>query len=327
MSVPELVTARVRLRNWQSKDVEPMAAINVDPRVGDWLSGTIGVEETRTRLQLYASHWEERAFGIWAVEERGSRRLVGRTGLMRWDDWTASPHDAEIGWTFDPGVWGRGYATEAARAALAWAATQPGLRTIISNTRPDNVASRRVMEKLGLSYRGEALWRGFRQVWYGTGLTEHPVQPIRRDMTDIRDLVIRDRFGVRHRGRGRRVAPSRRGRAEVNRIPIGPKIGLGRVDAKVRQHRRDLLPMLSRVVGGLEQHDPFGKVVALAVPRALQHAISGGIPRDLDQALTGEAQVLGDVVDAGEGIVILEAVFRAWLPICQRSEVPALRAG
>ncbi len=133
MSVPELVTARLRLRNWQPQDVEPMAAINADPRVGDWLGGTIGVEETRTRLQLYASHWDERAFGIWAVEERRSGRLVGRTGFMRWDDWTASPHGAEIGWTFDPGVWGRGYATEAARAALAWAATQPG-----ANSSPGN---------------------------------------------------------------------------------------------------------------------------------------------------------------------------------------------
>ncbi len=178
MSVPELVTARLRLRDWQPNDVEPMAAINADPRVGDWLGGTIGVEETRTRLQLYASHWEERAFGIWAVEEHGSGRLVGRTGLMHWDDWTASYHDAEIGWTFDPGVWRRGYATEAARAALAWAVGQPGLRTIISITRPDNLASRRVMEKLGLSDRGEAWWRGFPQVWYGTDLAEHPVHPM-----------------------------------------------------------------------------------------------------------------------------------------------------
>ncbi len=144
-----------------------MAAISGDPRVGEWLGGVIDIEETRARLQAYAYHWDERGFGIWAVEECASGRLVGRTGLMHWDDWTASTHDAEIGWTFAPEVWGRGYATEAARAALGWAAERPGLQTIVSITRPDNVASRRVMEKLGLTYRGETVWRGFDQVWYG----------------------------------------------------------------------------------------------------------------------------------------------------------------
>lgn len=167
MTVPELVTERLRLRAWVLADVEPMAAINADPLVGEWLGGVIQTEETRARLKAYANHWEERGFGIWAVEERASGRLVGRTGLMHWDDWTASPHDAEIGWTFAPEVWGRGNATEAARAALGWAAGQPGLNAIISITRPDNVASRRVMEKLGLTYRGETVWRGFAQVWYG----------------------------------------------------------------------------------------------------------------------------------------------------------------
>lgn len=169
--MPQLTTERLCLRSWRLQDVEPMAAINADPRVGDWLGGTIDLEETSARLQLYGYHWEEHGFGIWAVEERTSGRLVGRTGLMHWDDWTASPHDAEIGWTFDPADWGKGYATEAARAVLDWAAPRPGLRTIISITRPDNVRSRRVMEKLGLTYNGETVWHGFSQVWYGIDLS------------------------------------------------------------------------------------------------------------------------------------------------------------
>lgn len=166
MIIPELLTPRLRLRGWRPDDLEPMAAINADPRVAEWLGGVIGLEETRLRLQAYADHWEEHDFGLWAVGERHGGRMVGRTGLMHWHDWTASPHDAEIGWTFAPDVWGRGYATEAARAALDWARAQPGLRGIISITRPDNLRSRRVMEKLGLAYRAEAFWRGFGQVWY-----------------------------------------------------------------------------------------------------------------------------------------------------------------
>lgn len=170
MSVSELLTPRLRLRGWRAEDSEAMAAINADPRVGEWLGGVVGREETLARLQAYAYHWAERGFGLWAVEECATGRLVGRTGLMHWDDWTASAHDAEIGWTFSPDVWGRGYATEAAAAALDWARTQSGLRRIISITLPHNARSRRVMEKLGMTYGGEATWHGFDQVWYAIDL-------------------------------------------------------------------------------------------------------------------------------------------------------------
>ena len=73
--------------------------------------------------------------------------------------------------------------------------------------------------------------------------------------------------------------------------------------------------MLRRVVGGVEQQDPLRIAERLAVPCALQNA-SRRNPRDLDQALAGEAQVLGDAIDAGEGLVRrTDAVLRAWLPI------------
>lgn len=169
-AILELITKRLRLRGWAADDIEPLAAINADPRVGEWIGGVIDTEETRARVAAWVRHWDERGFGPWAVEELASRQLVGRMGLMHWDDWVASPHDAEVGWTFAHEVWGRGYATEAARAALEWAVGQPALRTIISITRPDNHRSRRVMEKLGLSYGGETVWRGSSQVWYGIGL-------------------------------------------------------------------------------------------------------------------------------------------------------------
>lgn len=144
--------------------------INADPRVGAWIGGVIDAKETRVRVGAWIDHWEDRGFGPWAVEERATRRLVGRTGFMHWDDWTASPHDAEVGWALAPAVWGRGYATEAGRVALGWAVGQPALRAIISITRPDNLRSRRVMERLGLTYAGETVWRGSGQVWYGIEL-------------------------------------------------------------------------------------------------------------------------------------------------------------
>lgn len=142
-----------------------MTEINSDPRVAAWL-GSIDPAQTENRILAYVEHWKARGYGVWAVEEVKSGVFVGRVGLVHHDDWTASPHDAEIGWALSHAVWGRGYATEAARAVLDWARERPDLRVIISITRPDNLRSRRVMEKLGLTYQGEATWHGFDQVWY-----------------------------------------------------------------------------------------------------------------------------------------------------------------
>jgi len=147
-----------------------MAAINEDFRVAKWLGGVIGRAQTEARIEAWVDHWQERGFGPWAVEERATNQLVGRVGLMHHADWTASPHDAEIGWALMPEVWNRGYATEGAGAALTWARRRPDLRTIISITSATNVRSRRVMEKIGLAYGGTATWRGFDQVWYTTEL-------------------------------------------------------------------------------------------------------------------------------------------------------------
>ena len=89
---------------------------------------------------------------------------------MHHADWTASAHDAEVGWTLARSAWGCGYATEGALAALDFARSA-GLQQIISITLPTNTRSQRVMQKLGLTYRGEANWHGFDQVWYATELS------------------------------------------------------------------------------------------------------------------------------------------------------------
>jgi RimJ/RimL family protein N-acetyltransferase len=167
--VPHLSTDRLRLRAWAHADTAPLTEIYTDPDVTEWL-GPVDPAQTGTRIDAYLEHWRRHGYGIWAVEEVESGRFVGRVGLVHHDDWTASDHDAEIGWALSRSVWGRGYATEAALAALDWARERPDLTKIISITRPDNVRSLRVMEKLGLRYRGATTWHGFDQVWYGRDL-------------------------------------------------------------------------------------------------------------------------------------------------------------
>jgi RimJ/RimL family protein N-acetyltransferase len=167
--VPQFSTDRLRMRAWAHADAASLTEIYTDPEITPWL-GPVDPAQAGTRIDTYVEHWRRHGYGIWAVEEVESGQFVGRVGFMHHDDWTASDHDAEIGWALLRSAWGRGYATEAALAALDWARARPNLKKIISITRPDNVRSRRVMDKLGLEYRGATVWHGFNQVWYGTDL-------------------------------------------------------------------------------------------------------------------------------------------------------------
>lgn len=93
---------------------------------------------------------------------------------MRQEGWQVTPERDEVGWAIGSRHWGRGLATEAARAAIVDGFDRVGLARILSWTLPENVASRRVMEKCGLSFRGNAPWADRDHVWYAI---ERPVEP------------------------------------------------------------------------------------------------------------------------------------------------------
>ena len=119
--------------------------------------------ETELALARWTSHWDEHGFGLVAVEDRESGTLVGRGGPQYHRAW---PHDPEVGWAVDPGWWGRGIATEMGRAFVGWVFGPLGYRRVVSITVEANLASRRVMSKLGFSLLttvpaprgGPALW-------------------------------------------------------------------------------------------------------------------------------------------------------------------------
>jgi RimJ/RimL family protein N-acetyltransferase len=157
--VPELRTERLRLRGWRAEDAEAMATIYADPAVVQFLR-PLDLEGTRQQIARFTDHWVARHFGLWAVEERTSGRLIGRIGLSYHEDWTASAHDAEVGWALARDVWGRGLATEGGAAALRYGFKVHKMRRIISIAHRDNVASQRVMQKLGMHFEGNTEWRG-----------------------------------------------------------------------------------------------------------------------------------------------------------------------
>ena len=126
-------------------------------------------EQSAAQLDRTMRHWEEHGFGVWAVEERMTGRLVGRVGLARHQLW---PQDVEVGWALAPEVWGRGYATEAGRASLDHAFTELGCAMVVSIVHPENAASIRVMDRLGI--------RPWRKIWWPDGKIELEVRAIER---------------------------------------------------------------------------------------------------------------------------------------------------
>ena len=123
-------------------------------------------QQSAEQMAGFVRHWEERGFGLWAVEERTSGEFIGFIGLMRHADWPEGEHETEIGWRLARDHWGRGLATEGALASVRYGFEGLGLERIISITLPENAASRRVMEKAGLTYRGETRWKGHDVIWY-----------------------------------------------------------------------------------------------------------------------------------------------------------------
>ena len=103
---------------------------------------------------------------MWAVEHKASGAFIGFVGLVYQDGWTEGEHNTEVGWRLDPAYWGEGLATEGAMASVRYGLGELGLERIISIIQPENLASRRVAEKAGLTLRGETCWRDNDVVWY-----------------------------------------------------------------------------------------------------------------------------------------------------------------
>jgi len=149
--VPVLDTARLRLRPWRDTDLEPLAEINADERVMEFFPRTLEREESDALAGLLSRSFAENGFGVWAVERPGIADFIGFVGLGIPRFEAPFTPCLEVGWRLGFAHWGRGYATEAARAALAYGFETLGYDEIVAFTVPDNRRSRRVMEKLGMS--------------------------------------------------------------------------------------------------------------------------------------------------------------------------------
>ena len=144
-----LKTDRLVLRNFRADDREAFAALNADPEVMHDLGGPLPRRASDAKLDRYRATFEQHGFSRFAIEDKDGA-LVGYSGVMPAAfDHPLAPH-AEIGWRLARSAWGKGYATEAARAVLDDVFARVGLDEVLAYTAIDNLRSQAVMERLGL---------------------------------------------------------------------------------------------------------------------------------------------------------------------------------
>lgn len=148
--VPVIQTERLILREWRDSDSDAFYALNSNPDFVKYLGNgePLSREDSWRVLALLAGHWALKGFGFWVVTLKETKELIGRVGLWEPAGWPA----IELGWGINPTHWGKGYATEAARASLNWGFHELDLSSIISIIHPDNQASKNVAGKIGQSY-------------------------------------------------------------------------------------------------------------------------------------------------------------------------------
>lgn len=136
-----------------------------DPAVMRFIPGgaSPSVERTRAIVERFIAHERQHGFGLWAVELKETGELIGDTGLYLVE---GSGPEVEVAYHYGETWWGQGYATEAATAAMTLGFRELGLMEIIAVCYPEHLASRRVMEKAGMRYAGEARYYGTDVVKY-----------------------------------------------------------------------------------------------------------------------------------------------------------------
>lgn len=147
----EILTDRLALRGWRYFDRRPFAALNADPEVMEHFVAPLTEDESDAMVDRIRARFAELGYGLWAVELRATGEFIGFTGLALQTFPAPFTPAVEIGWRFARSAWGHGYATEAARAAMADGWDRVGLDEIVSMTTVGNLRSRAVMERLGMT--------------------------------------------------------------------------------------------------------------------------------------------------------------------------------
>lgn len=150
--MPSLETQRLLLRPLTADDLDWLVELRGDSDVMRYIGteGALSREKTVQRLERYLQCWSEHGLGMFGIRYRERDEAVGWAGLQPLEQ----TGEIEVGYAFGKPEWGRGLATEAAAAVLEWGFRERGLDRIVAVASPENTASRRVMDKLGMRFEG-----------------------------------------------------------------------------------------------------------------------------------------------------------------------------
>jgi RimJ/RimL family protein N-acetyltransferase len=158
----EIETSRLRLRQFTPNDLDDLYRLYSNPDLTRFIGkGARTKKETQTALSAIIKHYEH-GFGMWAVIHKADDKLIGRCGLCFLDN---TP-EVELGYLLDKFYWCRGLATEASHASLKYGFELVKLEKIVAIARPENIASRRVMAKVGMKYEKDVCFYNLNAVYY-----------------------------------------------------------------------------------------------------------------------------------------------------------------
>jgi len=170
----EIETARLQLRKFSPGDLDDLFLLNSDPDVMRYIGSGIPAsrEQTQASLNSIMGAWEQHGFGLWAAVYKEEKKLIGFCGLKYLDCTT----EVEVGYRLAKNYWGMGLATEGARASLEYGFNALDLDRIVAVVQPGNIASQKVLEKIGLKYERDGRYYNSYVKYYSIDRQEHGSQ-------------------------------------------------------------------------------------------------------------------------------------------------------
>jgi ribosomal-protein-alanine N-acetyltransferase len=164
----EIETNRLLLRHFTPNDIEELYQIYSNPELFKYMVNEISSDkfllwkQTIAIINSIMLNWQKYHFGVWAIVDKKHQNLIGHCGFKFLENTT----EVQIGYLLKKSYWGKGLATEAASAALKYGFEIAHLEKVVAVAKPDNIASRRVMEKLGMNYEKDAYFYKNHVVYY-----------------------------------------------------------------------------------------------------------------------------------------------------------------
>ena len=177
----EIETPRLQLRQFKPDDAKDLHRIYSHPDSLKYMSNEKPLlwEQTRSVIDAFTEHWKKHNFGVWAIVYKKNQKLIGHCGLK----FLANTTEIQIGYLLFKSYWGRGLGTEAASAVLKYGFDIAHLEKIVAIAKPENIASRRVMEKIGMKYEKEAYFYDNDVVYYSLGREAYQLESMRLRFT------------------------------------------------------------------------------------------------------------------------------------------------